>query len=407
MNFIHFADLFKKSPDIKNAGRIGIMGGVFDPIHYGHLAAAEGARQALGLDFVLFIPTGQPSHKNTATFREHRYLMTVLATADNPHFYVSRMELDRQGSTYTIDTLRILKEETDAELFFITGADEMMQIMQWKDAADLLRICQWVSATRPGYDTQALADHMADLSKTHGLQGYMIEIPGLDISGTALRRRITSGKGVKYLIPPAVETYLCDMGLYSNPSVQDEMIQKAVADRLSSKRYRHTLGVLETAILLAAYYGVNLRKTYLAALLHDYAKEIKDEEKRVLCKDFGIPLDAIQEENISLMHGHLSAALARCEFDIEDIEILDAIRYHTTGRAGMGQLEKIIKIADNIEPNRPDYPGLDEIKALAGVSLDRGAVASIKRDIQYTKERGNAVHPLGVEALVDLEAQLM
>jgi len=396
-------NLLKNLPDIKNARRIGILGGAFDPIHYGHLAAAEGARQEMGLDFVLFIPTGQPSHKNTATFSEHRYLMTALAVADNPHFHVSRMELDRQGPSYTIDTLRILKEETDVELFFIVGADEMMQIMHWKDAYDLLSICQWAAATRPGYDIQALSDHVAKLSASHGLQAHILKIPGLDISGTALRNRIIDGRFVKYLIPPAVEGYLRDLGLYQNSQPQDEMILKTVAAKLSPKRYRHTLGVLETAIILAAHQGVDLRKTYLAALLHDYAKELKAEEKRDLCKAFNIPLDPIQEQYVNLMHGQLAAELARREFNIEDAEILEAISYHTTGRAGMGKLEKIIKIADNIEPNRPDYPGIEEIKALAGVDLDRGAAASIKRDIQYTRERGNAVHPWGLEALKGLE----
>ena len=375
------------------------MGGGFDPIHYGHLAAAEGARHELKLDFILLIPTGQPPHKTGTSFSGHRYLMTVLAAADNPYFYVSPMELDRQGPSYTIDTLRILKKETDAELFFIVGADEMMRIMTWKDAASLLDICNWVAATRPGYDTGDLSVHTNRLADTHGFRGQILQIPGLDISATELRRRIANNMSVKYLVSLAVEEYIRDFSLYRHPDPQDEIIWQAVAAKLSERRYRHTLGVLETALLLAARHGVNLRKTYLAALLHDYAKELTEEEKRTLCKKFAVPLDSVQERYISLIHGRLSAELARREFNIQDTEVLEAISYHTTGRAGMGILEQIIKIADNIEPNRPKYPGLETIKSLANTNLRQAAAASIKRDIQYTKEKGRTVHPWGQLAL--------
>ena len=399
-------DLQKKTPNLKNACRIGIMGGGFDPIHYGHLAAAEGARTELDLDFVLLIPTGQPPHKTSTTFSEHRYLMTVLAAADNPYFYVSRMELDKQGPSYTIDTLRIVKKETDAELFFIVGADEMMRIMAWRDAASLLDICHWVAATRPGYDTGDLSAHIDRLADTHGLRGQILKIPGLDISATELRSRIINDMSVKYLVSPAVEEYIRDFSLYKQPTLQDETIWKAVAAKLSEKRYRHTLGVLETALLLAVRHGVNLRKTYLAALLHDYAKELEEKEKRALCKEFGITLDSVQEQHINLIHGQLSAELARREFGIEDSEVLEAISYHTTGRAGMGILEQIIKIADNIEPNRPNFPGLETIKSLANTNLRQAAAASIKRDILYTKEKGRTVHPWGQLALEYLKTQL-
>jgi len=395
----------KKPPDFKNAQRIGIMGGSFDPIHYGHLSAAEGARHALDLDFVLLIPTGQPPHKTSTTFSEHRYLMTTLAAADNPYFYVSRMELDKQGPSYTIDTLKILKNETDAELFFIVGADEMMRIMSWKDAVSLLGICHWIAATRPGYDTSNLSIHIDSLAHTHGMRGQILKIPGIDISATELRSRVINDIPIKYFIPPAVEKYIQDFGLYKHPDPKDKVIWQAVADKLSKKRYRHTLGVLETALLLAARHGINLHETYLAALLHDYAKELTEAEKRALCKEFNIPLDPIQTQYINLMHGQLSAELARRQFNIEDTEVLEAISYHTTGRTGMGILEKIIKIADNIEPNRPNYPGIETIKSLANTHLNQATAASIKRDIQYTKEKGHTVHPWGQLALEYLNTQ--
>ena len=367
---------------LKNARRVGIIGGAFDPIHYGHLTAAECTRCEMNLDFVLFIPTGQPPHKGKITFSEHRYLMAVLATADNGNFHITRMELDRPGPSYTVDTLRFLKENTDAELFFIIGADEKIQISSWKDSDQLPGLCNWFTVTRPGYNVEDA-----------------VKIPGIDISGTELRKRIKSNQPVKYLIPPAVERYISELDLYRTDY---EKIHQAVAAQLTKKRYQHTLGVIETAILLAARYGVDMKKAYLSALLHDYAKEFTEDRKHELCKKFNVSTDTIQKQNINLMHGSLSAEFARREFGVSDQEVLDAIIYHTTGRAGMGKLERIIKIADNIEPNRTYFPGLEEIRRIAKINLNRATIASLRRDMEYTKGKGRTLHPWGGEALADL-----
>lgn len=374
--------------------RIGILGGGFDPIHYGHLTAAECVRHELDLDYILFIPTGRPPHKETATFQEHRYLMTALAIADNDRFRITRMELDRPGPSYTVDTLRALKEQAekegaDTELFFIIGADEMLQISNWKDSHLLPDLCKWVSVTRPGYNAD----------------GDLLEIPGLDISGTALRKRVKSGASLRYLTPPSVERYIRELDIY-NTSYEE--LHKSVSTHLSEKRYRHTLGVIETSVLLAARYGANLRKAYLAALLHDYAKEFEEDKKRELCREFALPVDSVQDGFINLMHGPLSAEFTRRKFGIDDPEILDAIRFHTTGRAKMSLLERIIKIADNIEPNRKDYPGLDDIRRLSEADLPdlrKSTAKAIRRDIEYTEGMGRVIHPLGREALEDLEGK--
>jgi len=347
------------------------------------LTAAECVRAKLGLDQVLFIPTGQPPHKECQNFGEHRYLMTLLATESNPHFKVSRMEMDRVGASYTVDTLRILKESYD-EIHFIIGADEMQNLHTWKDAKLLPSLCQWVAVSRPGYHVEGT-----------------IKIPGVDISSTELRRRVDAGEPIKYLLPEAVERYIYEIG-----DLKVEDMHKAVAAAMSKKRYRHTLGVLEVAILLAARHGINMRQTYLAALFHDYAKELPDQEKRNLCKSFSITLDPIQDERISLMHGAISAELAKRDFGIDDSEVLSAIRYHTTGRAGMGKLEQLLKIADNIEVNRPDYLGLNDIRQSAKKDLALGASASIARDIQYTLDKGlEKIHPWGKEALAYLKGE--
>ena len=192
------------------------MGGTFDPIHFGHLVAAEEALVQFNLDKVIFMPTGSPAAKVQAevSAAEHRYLMTVLATAGNPDFDVSRMEVDREGLTYTIDTLRALRETYGpaAELFFITGADAVWEIVEWKDAADVAGLATFIAATRPGYDLdEARASH--DEAQTRFMIEY-IEVPALAISSTDLRSRVKARRPIRYLTPDSVVSYIEKHGLY-------------------------------------------------------------------------------------------------------------------------------------------------------------------------------------------------
>jgi len=192
------------------------MGGTFDPIHHGHLVAASEVRARFDLDEVVFVPTGAPWQKaeRDVTPSEHRYLMTVIATAANPHFTVSRVDIDRDGPTYTIDTLRDLhtqyaKGGPDAELFFITGADAMTQILSWRDHEELFDLAHFVGVTRPGHPMtpETLAGLPAD-SVT------LLEIPALAISSTDCRDRVGAGEPVWYLVPDGVVQYIGKHGLY-------------------------------------------------------------------------------------------------------------------------------------------------------------------------------------------------
>lgn len=192
------------------APRIGIMGGTFDPIHNGHLVAASEVAWVYDLDEVVFVPTGRPIFKigKVVTNAEDRYLMTVIATSSNPHFNVSRVDIDRPGNTYTIDTLRDLRKEygDEAELFFITGADAVAEILKWKDADRMFDLAHFVAVTRPGYkvDVSFLPNDRVDV----------LEIPALAISSTDVRRRASRGEPVWYLVPDGVVQYIGKHGLY-------------------------------------------------------------------------------------------------------------------------------------------------------------------------------------------------
>lgn len=185
------------------------MGGTFDPIHHGHLVAASEVAAVFGLDEVVFVPTGQPWQKSDIEVSpaEQRYLMTVVATAANPRFRVSRVDVDRPGPTYTIDTLRDLSaEHPDAELFFITGADALAQILLWKDVDELFELARFVGVTRPGHELsgQGVPADRIDL----------LEIPALAISSTVCRERVRVGKPVWYLVPDGVVQFIAKYGLY-------------------------------------------------------------------------------------------------------------------------------------------------------------------------------------------------
>jgi nicotinate-nucleotide adenylyltransferase len=196
--------------------RIGLMGGTFDPIHLGHLVTAEQARADLDLAEVIFLPAGAPWQKSRdVTPAEHRYLMTVLATAANPAFSVSRLEIDAEGPSYTVDTLRRVRAAMDREggssrdeLFFITGADAILNILTWKDADEVLDLATFVAATRPGHD-------LADLER-EGLRDRVVQldVPALAISSTDVRERFAAGRAVRYLVPREVEEYIRKHGLY-------------------------------------------------------------------------------------------------------------------------------------------------------------------------------------------------
>jgi len=192
------------------ARRVGVMGGTFDPIHHGHLVAASEVADSFALDEVIFVPTGQPWQKSERVVSpaEHRYLMTVIATASNPRFNVSRVDIDRRTPTYTVDTLRDLRtqlgEKTD--LFFITGADALSKILSWKDAAQVFELAHFIGVTRPGFrlsDSHLPADSVS-----------LVQVPAMAISSTDCRNRVAAGQPIWYLVPDGVVQYITKHNLY-------------------------------------------------------------------------------------------------------------------------------------------------------------------------------------------------
>jgi nicotinate-nucleotide adenylyltransferase len=190
--------------------RVGVMGGTFDPIHHGHLVAASEVQAWFDLDEVIFVPTGQPWQKDDrdVSLAEDRYLMTVIATASNPRFSVSRVDIDRPGLTYTVDTLRDLREARgpDAEFYFITGADALTQILTWRDVDELFAMAHFVGCTRPG--------HTIDVDQIPSNGITLLEIPALAISSTECRERVAAGQPIWYLVPDGIVQYINKRRMY-------------------------------------------------------------------------------------------------------------------------------------------------------------------------------------------------
>jgi nicotinate-nucleotide adenylyltransferase len=198
--------------------RVGVMGGTFDPVHHGHLVAASEVAHIFALDEVIFVPTGEPYQKATRQVSpaEDRYLMTVIATASNPRFRVSRVDIDRGGPTYTIDTLRDLGAESghQDELFFITGADALAEILTWHDADELFGLAHFIGCTRPG--------HRLSVAGLPDGKVSLVEIPALAISSTECRARVEAGEPVWYLVPDGVVQYIAKRGLYAKRDGEDQ-----------------------------------------------------------------------------------------------------------------------------------------------------------------------------------------
>lgn len=202
---------------IAGGKRLGIMGGTFDPVHYGHMVAAETARVEFGLDRVLFIPTGSPLHKENRSISDAnlRYEMVEMSIQSNNNFMVSRMEIDREGTTYTVDTLRILHDIfPQQELHFITGTDALKEMLTWHEHEEIIRLAKIIGVSRPGYDSKNLIEKISRKYPFTKNRITQIEIPALAISSTDIRMRVASNKPIRYLLPDEVRLFIKNKGIY-------------------------------------------------------------------------------------------------------------------------------------------------------------------------------------------------
>lgn len=387
---------------------LAILGGTFDPIHNGHLAIAEAVMHQFKTQKVLVIPAGKPPHKPDlpVTAGEQRYQMILRAICKLPGVDTTRIEIDRKEASYTINTIKALKQVCAnlRSMYFVLGQDAFEVIDTWKDAAELLTLCQFVVVPRPGGSDNCLEQQVAKTAQKYKAKIHILSAPQLDISSTYIRKCIASDKPVSALIPPEVEDYIRQNGLYKavKPMLSTEHFEWAksrLQDTLTPKRFKHSLGVVIEAEKLALHYGASVNFARWAALLHDCTKEYGADKKHALCKEWGIEVDEIVEEHIDLAHGLLGAEVARRRFYVSEPEILQAIKFHILGHKDLTLLDKIILLADFIEPYREDYHPLEEMRALAYEDIDKAIALGLQVMRDIDAKRGKKLHHWSEDAL--------
>lgn len=354
--------------------KIGVLGGMMDPIHWGHIGAALAALNA-GLDRVLLSPCLTPAHRpQPLAPAADRLEMCRLAAQTDPRLEASDIEL-RDTTCYAVDTVRLLRSRyPGAQITWILGADKLQSLPRWYQAETLFSLCDFLVCPRPGYESTL---------DVPGLRLRVMDVPPLEASSAEVIDRLHALNDAPELLPREVARYIALHGLYQ-PDFVPVLRQYGMGD----KRLRHTLGVRDTAVKLAEIHGVSMQAAALAAMLHDLAKPLPLERMQGLARAYGLDLPGEITADGNLLHGPLAAAIAKRELGIRNGDVLSAIACHTTGKKGMNDLDKVLFIADAIEPNRADYPGLTEMRRLAKTELTAAVLLSMRRTKEYVLARG-------------------
>ena len=382
--------------------RIGVFGGTFNPPHSGHVHLANALVRSLGLSRVLIIPANLPPHKQAQMLAsgEDRLQMCRLAFAGAP-FEVSAMELTRGGKSYTYDTLAALHAEyRGAELYLFLGTDMLLTFHQWYRPQGILELCRLCVAARGAMaEYQSLEDYIRNgpLGDISSRVTLCIAQP-FPLSSTELRERLRAGRSVEGLLPQAVYGYIQEKGLYHMLDTQrNSEFVEAIRIKLRPERFTHSINVAQAAEQLARKYGADPEKAYTAGILHDIMKNSPPKEQLAVMEQAGMPLTAVERANPKLWHAMAGEAYARCVLHVQDEAILQAIRYHTTARAGMSTLEKVLYIADFISADR-DYDGVEGMRKAAGVSLEQAMLEGMRFCIVDLVQTGQVIHTDSVEA---------
>lgn len=379
--------------------KIGIYGGTFDPPHLGHMEAARAAIAVLGLDRLIFVPAKQPPHKQISkdsAAPEQRLAMTELM-ADGLLMpgvaEASAVELERPGKSYTSDTLRKLKEQfPDDELWLLMGTDMFLTLQNWHESGEIMALAGVAAFARAESDSGEMLEIQGKyLSETYGARVRVIQLPKIyEISSTQVRRQGT-GEG---LWPP-VWGYILRQGLYgvsrSMTALNDADLRAVSYSMIRAKRIAHVRGTEEEAVRLARRWGANEEHAHRAAILHDCTKYLDLEEQLALCEQYHVALDDMERKAVKLLHSKTGAALARFVFG-EPEEVWQAIYWHTTGKADMTLLEKVLYIADYMEPTR-DFEGVEKLRKLAYTDLDAAVLLGAEMSVEEMAERGSPIHP--------------
>lgn len=381
-------------------GRIGIFGGTFNPIHNGHVLAVEEFRRQLALDRVILIPAAVPPHKRMpqgSPDAATRLAMVQAATAHLPYVTVSDLELQREGKSYTADTLRQLHAQMPEDtLFLLLGTDSFLSLNDWYEPEVILQLAKIVWAHRGKESNQQQEQLRQQQQKLQQLGAGVTRLDNVfaEISSSTVRRMLAFGCGEPYVAPEVLQM-ITRLGLYGvgenwKHLPFDELKAKSLSLH-KAKRVPHVVGCCETAVALAKQYGADPVDAARAGILHDITKALNGPEQLQLCEKYGIMLNDLEKSNDKLLHSKTGAAVAHFVFGENDA-VCDAIYWHTTGKANMTVLEKIIYLADYMEPTR-NFDGVEALRSLAKTDLDAAMLEGFEMSLELLQKRGKVIDP--------------
>lgn len=378
--------------------KTAIYGGSFNPPHLGHVRAAAAVMEKLGPDRLLIIPTNIPPHKEMAQGSpspEQRMELCRLAFGDIPGAELSDMEIKREGRSYSADTVGSLREMyPQDELYLVMGSDMFLSFCQWYKFQYLLDNCVLTVLSREEDDRQELECFKTELEEKYGAKVLLLSHEPLPMCSEEVRERLRLGLGSE-MLPEAVYAEIIRRRYYeAEPELT--WLRRQVIPLLSSQRIAHTAGCEHEAVQLAKLWGEDPEKAAVAGILHDSTKNLSYDEQLILCDKYGIILDNAQRENPKLLHAITGAALAKDRFGVSE-EISQAIRWHTTGKPDMNTLEKIIYLADYIEPTR-DFEGVERLRELAYEDLDAALALGLEMSLEELRRQNVEPHRDTVEA---------
>ena len=381
--------------------RIGIYGGTFNPPHIGHIRAAEYAVKELQLDRLLVIPSRISPHKQLpkdSPTPQQRLEMLKIATAGLPNMEVSDLELNREGTSYTYQTVQQVRQMyPQAKIYLLMGTDMFLSFHNWRNP-ELITLDAALAVFYRGdkNEVDAINSRVAEVE----WEVELIENPIIDISSTQLRRMLVFGCADSFL-PQGVGDYIRSHGFYGTDECYRDLpmeeLEKVVVSLLDPKRINHVLGCRDTAVELAKIWGADETDAARAGLLHDITKALDGPLQLTLCDAYGTILDKFGKDYPKTLHALTGSLVAQRIFG-ENEAVVSAIRSHTTGKAGMNTLEKIIYVADYMEPNR-DFPGVNKLRHLAKTDLDGAMKLGLEMTMAHLARQGSAVSPESLEAL--------
>lgn len=385
--------------------RIGIYGGTFNPPHVGHVHAAEEAGRVLNLDKLLIIPDNLPPHKELpegSPTNTQRLEMAKLAFGSIPCAEISDMELRRDGKSYSVDTVRqVHAQYPDAELWLLIGSDMLKILHLWHEPETILRLAKVGTFSRGDAGEDTMFSEMIPLLRSN-FKAEVVQIPIAPMKAASSEiRRVLEKNGSTDLLPAPVLGYIQREHLYGTAAdlkrLTPEQLRPIALSYLKHRRMRHVLGTEEEAVRLARRYGADETQARIAALLHDCTKKLNLSEQMALCARYDVALDDMERTTLKLLHAKTGAAVAQHVFGVQ-AAVSEAIKWHTTGKADMSLLEKVIYLADYIEPSR-DFPGVDALRRKVYDNLDAGLAMGLEMTIEEMHELGEPVHPKTLEAL--------